>query len=151
MHQLVKDVMLGGFIAALAALTVYEVMIYPVHAQEAPQGPPPQGMTVIIKQPMLQCDTSDQIKQIAAAILVSDKAAADKIDEFHAIIDKEGEPSCVFGSMLMPAIVGESVALPDLKFGDTEVSDWCVHLGTSRGEWYALYIVPKTPDKGTSI
>jgi hypothetical protein len=150
MHQLVKDVMLGGFVMAVAALTIYEVTIYPAHADE-PIGPPPQGMTVIIKQPMLQCDTSEQIKQIAAAMLVSDKEAAAKIDEFHAIIDKEGEPSCVFGSMQMPATVGESVALPDLKFGDIEVNDWCVHLGTSRGEWYALYIKPKTPDKDNSI
>src|SRR5277367_5996983 len=120
-------------------------------AQEATVGPPPQGSYVTIRQPMIQCDTKDQINQIAAAMLVSDKAAAAKIDEYHAIIDKEGEPACVFGPLATPAAVAESVALHDIKLGETEVNAWCIHLGTSKGEWYALYFLPKPENKGTSI
>jgi hypothetical protein len=142
-----RKLMITGIVAVGLGLIAYSR----VHAQEAPTGPPPQGMTVIIKQPMIQCDKQDQIKQIAAAMLISDKAAADKIDEYHAIIDKDGEPNCVFGAMQFPATAGESVALPDIKLGDTDVSAWCIHLGTSKGEWYALYIVPKTKNQGTSI
>ena len=144
MRQLVKDVMLGGFIAALVALTVYEVMTLPAKADE-PAGPPPPGSYVTIRQPMVNCDSLDQIKQIAAAMLVSDKAAADKIDELHAITNtnKEGEPACMFGPLLAAVAVGESVALPDIKLKDIEVKAYAIHVGTARGDWYSLYLIPR--------
>src|SRR5271167_3719868 len=72
------EIAAAGLVIAFVCLVLYSR----AHAQEAPIGPPPQGSYVTIRQPMIQCDTQDQIKQIAAAMLVSDKAAAAKIDEY---------------------------------------------------------------------
>jgi hypothetical protein len=146
MHQTVKDVMTVGFLASFAALAFYAK----AHADE-PIGPPPPGSYVTINQPMIQCDTSDMIKAIADAKLQNDSAMAAKIDEFAKVIDQQNEPSCVFGKLQFPVAVGDSVALPDLKFGDTEVKAWDILVGNARGSWHVLYVMPKTPDKDNSI
>lgn len=113
-------------------------------AKSEESGPPPQGSYVSILQPMLSCDTQQQIKDIADAKVESDEAMAAKIDEYAKVIDKNNEPSCVFGKLKAAVAIGESVILPELNFGGTIVQAWAVHVGTEGGDWYVMYLSPKS-------
>jgi len=142
-----RKLAIGGLFIGFAALVAYSR----AQAQEAPVGPPPPGSYVTIRQPMVACDSLDQIKAIADAKAKSDDAAQAKFEEFQGIKDKDGEASCMFGQLRTAVAVGESTELPDLKFGGTEVQAYAIHVGTSTGDWYVMYIVPKSSKHESSI
>jgi hypothetical protein len=141
-----KTILVTGLFIGFAALVAYSR----AQADEL-VGPPPPGSYVNIRQPMISCDTLDMIKAIAEAKAKSDDAAEAKFEEYHAITDKVGEPSCMFGQLLTAVAVGEATELPDLKFGGVEVSAWALHLGTSRSEWFSMYIETKPSKKETDL
>jgi hypothetical protein len=143
---------LSDFTKCTLVFTFITLILYSkTQAQEAPAGPPPAGSYVTINQPMIECDTAEMIKAIAEAKLQSDSAMAAKIDEYAKILDQGNEPSCVFGPLQFPVAVGDSVALPDLKFGPTEVKAWDILVGNARGQWHVLYVLPKAHRDETSI
>lgn len=124
---------------ALAALAA--IIAAPVLAETPP---PDKGFFGSFHMPMIVCDEQAQIASITDAAKAKLDGARAKYEELKALMNKKGEPACLIVSVNNVA-VGEAIDLGKFQIlAGKWQHGWAVHIGTSAGEWWALYLSPTT-------
>ena len=108
-------------------------------------GPPPVGWYGSFSMPAIVCDTSDQVKAIVdAATAKPDGGAQAKLDEYQAILNQKGDPTCMI-ILALNVAVGESIDLGKFSASAKKTfHSWAVHIGNSNAEaWLLLLLMPE--------
>jgi len=127
---------MGGRMVAATALFVW--------AASARAQPPEATTYTAILDPIIACDTHDQISQVVQAI--KDSRLKDKLTELAAIEDDTGEPACIY-SPLSEVVFGDSEHIGRIEDQDRTIDAWISHVGNRNMEFYVLWgeEVEKTP------
>jgi hypothetical protein len=119
---------IGGCLIAATALIIWT---------GSARAQPPDAMTYMaIDNPIIACDTRDQMAEIVQAM--KDRKVKEKLTELAAVRDDKGEPVCVY-SPLSAVIFGDSEHIGRIEDRDRAIDAWISHVGNPNREFYVLW------------
>ena len=89
---------------------------------------------------MVQCDTEQQVVDIAALGQEDDRRMLAKFGELYQTQNAKGEPSCVFGRLSVAVQVGEVISLSDVVLSGKPKNAWAIHIGSADLEGWVLFL-----------
>lgn len=101
------------------------------------QAEPPKAMEyVAISNPVIACNTRNEMDQIVQAI--KDGTLTEKLLEFAGVKDDKGEPVCVLASF-GPVVFGQSEHIGQIQDHGTTVDVWISNVGNRTVAFYVLW------------
>jgi hypothetical protein len=119
---------MGGCMVAATTLIVW--------AGSARARPPEAATYWAISNPVIACDTHEQVAEIVHAI--KDGNLKEKLTELAAIKDDKGEPACIY-SPLATVVFGNSEHIGRIEDHNRTIDAWISHVGNSNRDFYLLW------------
>ncbi len=106
-----------------------------IWASGARAAPPPAGMLLSFKNPMIVCTKAEYLKDLVAAQRTGKDEFTKKAQELL------GDPTKCIAAQVSNVVTGDSEDLGTVKWDETSPQEhlWSIHFGDAKSEHYGLY------------